>query len=121
MDSSKGTSGDRFSVMMVRQTSAVSVVLSRGAKAGIKPGTLFSVARDGEHIAFVKVVRVWDDYSGAEVIEVLAGNSVQPRDLVAAVPEKESSEVPAQESPGTTGKLKLELEKKVPPPPPPGD
>ena len=100
------------------------VVLSRGAKAGIKPGTLFSVARDGEHIAFVKVVRVWDDYSGAEVIEVLAGNSVQPRDLVAAVPEKESSEVPAQEAPGTTGKLKLELEKKVPPPPPappPGD
>jgi len=100
------------------------VVLSRGAKAGIKPGTLFSVARDGEHIAFVKVVRVWDDYSGAEVIEVLAGNSVQPRDLVAAVPEKKSSEVPAQESPGTPGKLKLELEKKVPPPPPappPGD
>ena len=94
------------------------VVLSRGAKAGIKPGTLFSVSRDGEHIAFVKAVRVWDDYSGAEVIEVLAGNSVQPRDLVTAVPEKESSEVPAQESPGTTGKLKLELEKKVPPPPP---
>ena len=49
---------------------------------------------------------------------MLAGNSVQPRDLVTAVPEKESSEVPAQESPGTTGKLKLELEKKVPPPPP---
>lgn len=92
------------------------VVLSRGAKAGIKPGTLFSVARDGEHIAFVKVVRVWDDYSGAEVIEVLAGNSVQPRDLVAAVPAKESA--------GTTGELKLEPEKKVPPPPPappPGD
>jgi predicted nucleic acid-binding Zn-ribbon protein len=100
------------------------VVLSRGAKAGIKPGTLFSVARDGEHIAFVKVVRVWDDYSGAEVIEVLAGHSVQSRDLVTAVPEKESAEAPAKESPGTTGELKLEPEKKVPPPPPaplPGD
>ena len=100
------------------------VVLSRGAKAGIKPGILFSVARDGEHIAFVKVVRVWDDYSGAEVIEVLAGHSVQPRDLVVAVPEKESAEAPAKESPGTTGELKLEPEKKVPPPPPaplPGD
>ena len=100
------------------------VVLSRGAKAGIKPGALFSVARDGEHIAFVKVVRVWDDYSGAEVIEVLAGHSVQSRDLVTAVPEKESAEAPAKESPGTTGELKLEPEKKVPPPPPaplPGD
>ena len=100
------------------------VVLSRGSKAGIKPGTLFSVARDGGHIAFVKVVRVWDEYSGAEVIEVLAGHSVQPRDLVAVVPEKEASGEPAKESPGTPGELKLKPEKKVPPPPPappPGD
>ena len=72
----------------------------------------------------MKVVRVWDEYSGAEVIEVLAGHSVQPRDLVAVVPEKEASGEPAKESPGTPGELKLKPEKKVPPPPPappPGD
>ena len=82
------------------------VVLSRGSKAGIKEGETFSVSRTGEHIAFVKVVRVWADYSGAEIVELLAGNSVQPRDLVQPVPaEKDSG--------------KLDVKDKVPPPPPP--
>ena len=42
----------------------------------------------------------------------------------AEAPAEESAEAPAKESPGTTGELKLEPEKKVPPPPPaplPGD
>ena len=88
------------------------VILSRGGKAGIKAGDLFSVARGGEHIAFVKVVRVWDDYSGAEVIEVLAGSSVQPRDTVKLVS--------GDKGPDGVKLPKLDPQKEVPPPPPPG-
>ena len=87
------------------------VVLSRGSKAGIKEGELFSVSRTGEHIAFVKVVRVWADYSGAEIVELLAGNSVQPRDLVQPVPAEKDS--------GKLDEPKLDVKDKVPPPPPP--
>ena len=79
--------------------------------AGIKPGELFSVSRAGEHIAFVKVVKVWDDYSGAEVVEVLAGSSVQPRDSVKPV---SGDKVPAD-----LKALKLDSQKEIPPPPPP--
>lgn len=100
-------------VFEVRASDAATgmVVLSRGSKAGIKEGELFSVVRSGEHIAFVKVVRVWEDYSGAEIIELLAGNAVQPRDLVQAVPAEQPSgeiEVP-----------QIDARKEVPPPPPP--
>ena len=87
------------------------VILSRGGKAGIKPGELFSITRSGEHIAFVKVVKIWDDYSGAEVVEVLAGSSVQPRDSVKPV---SGDKVPADlKTP------KLDPQKEIPPPPPP--
>ncbi|MFP6738785.1 MAG: hypothetical protein VCD34_08600 [Planctomycetota bacterium] len=87
------------------------VVLSRGSKAGIKEGELFSVSRTGEHIAFVKVVRVWADYSGAEIVELLAGNSVQPRDLVEPVSAEKDS--------GKLDEPKLDVKDKAPPPPPP--
>ena len=87
------------------------VILSRGGKAGIKPGELFSITRSGEHIAFVKVVKVWDDYSGAEVVEVLAGSSVQPRDSVKPV---SGDKVPAD-----LKAAKLDPQKEIPPPPPP--
>ena len=87
------------------------VILSRGGNAGIKTGDLLSVSRAGEHIAFVKVVRVWDDYSGAEVVEVLAGSFVQPRDSVKPV---SGDKVPADlKTP------KLDPQKEIPPPPPP--
>lgn len=87
------------------------VVLSRGSKAGVKEGELFSVSRTGEHIAFVKVVRVWAEYSGAEIVELLAGNSVQPRDLVQPVPAEKDS--------GKPDVPKLDVKDKAPPPPPP--
>ena len=90
------------------------VVLNRGVKSGIKVGALFSVSREGEHIAFVKVVKVWDDYSGAEVIEVLAGNSVRVHDLVTEAPEKDLPS-PVNDEPGS----EPEAESKAPPPPPP--
>ena len=87
------------------------VVLSRGSKAGIKEGELFSISRTGEHIAFVKVVRVWSDYSGAEIVELLAGNSVQPRDLVKPAPADQADAEPDTPKP--------DVKDKVPPPPPP--
>lgn len=105
-------------VFEVRASDAATgiVVLSRGSKADIKEGELFSVSRAGEHIAFVKIVRVWADYSGAEIVELLAGNSVQPRDLVRPVPaEKTAGEIeapPIQAPP-------IEAQKNTPPPPPP--
>ena len=100
-------------VFEVRASDAATgiVVLSRGSKAGVKEGELFSVSRTGEHIAFVKVVRVWDEYSGAEIVELLAGNSVQPRDLVQPVPAEKDSGKPAVP--------KLDVKDKAPPPPPP--
>lgn len=100
-------------VFEVRASDAATgiVVLSRGSKAGVKEGELFSVSRTGEHIAFVKVVRVWDEYSGAEIVELLAGNSVQPRDLVQPVPAEKDSGKPAAP--------KLDVKDKEPPPPPP--
>ncbi len=100
-------------VFEVRASDAATgiVVLSRGSKAGVKEGELFSVSRTGEHIAFVKVVRVWDEYSGAEIVELLAGNSVQPRDLVQPVPAEKDSGKPAAP--------KLDVKDKAPPPPPP--
>jgi len=100
-------------VFEVRASDAATgiVVLSRGSKAGVKEGELFSVSRTGEHIAFVKVVRVWDEYSGAEIVELLAGNSVQPRDLVQPVPAEKDSEKSAVP--------KLDVKDKAPPPPPP--
>ena len=112
------TSAQPLPVFEVRASDVATgiVVLNRGMKAGIKEGQLFSVSRTGEHIAFVKVVRVWADYSGAEIVELLAGNSVQPRDLVKPVPaEKEPGkpDVPEPETP------KLEAKDQAPPPPPP--
>ena len=100
-------------VFEVRASDAATgiVVLSRGSKAGVKEGELFSVSRTGEHIAFVKVVRVWDEYSGAEIVELLAGNFVQPRDLVQPVPAEKDSGKPAVP--------KLDVKDKAPPPPPP--
>jgi len=86
------------------------VILSRGGKAGIKAGDLFSVSRAGKHIALVKVVRVWGDYSGAEVIEVLAGSSVQPRDSVKPV----SSNL--RRAPLVDLNDKLQEEEPIPPP-----
>ncbi len=92
------------------------VVLSRGSQAGVKEGELFSVSRTGEHIAFVKVVRVWDEYSGAEIVELLAGNSVQPRDLVQPVPAEKDPGKPAVPKPAVKDKASP-----PPPPPPPAD
>jgi len=104
-------------VFEVRASDAATgiVVLSRGSKAGVKEGELFSVSRTGEHIAFVKVVRVWDEYSGAEIVELLAGNSVQPRDLVQPVPAEKDSGKPA------APKLDVKDKASPPPPPPPAD
>ena len=104
-------------VFEVRASDAATgiVVLSRGSKAGVKEGELFSVSRTGEHIAFVKVVRVWDEYSGAEIVELLAGNSVQPRDLVQPVPAEKDSGKP------DVPKLDVKDKASPPPPPPPAD
>ena len=44
------------------------VVLSIGSDQGVKEGYQFGVSRGGEYIGKVRVIQVYDDLSGAEVV-----------------------------------------------------
>lgn len=56
------------------------VVLAAGKKSGLEPGHVLTVIRDGKPIARVKVLKVYDDLAGAEVLETQPGEAVQKSD-----------------------------------------
>jgi hypothetical protein len=57
------------------------VILGKGESDGVRLGDRFTVMRAGRAIGEIKVIRLWERYSGAEVVTVAPGEQLAKRDV----------------------------------------
>jgi len=57
------------------------VILDKGESDGLEQGELFEIRRRDLSIGKLRIIRLWDTYSGAEVVETLAGEKVRSGDV----------------------------------------
>jgi hypothetical protein len=91
------------------EPSTGAVVLGAGKNSGLEPGHILYVSREGKPIARVKVLKVYEDLSGAAVLETQTGESIQKNDRAETDSLKTASRPPQAQA--------LPL-KKMPSPPP---
>lgn len=106
------------------------VILDKGKSHGLEKDDLFEITRLGRSIGKVRVIRLWDTYSGAEIVKVLPGEKVENGDgarrHVGGRPEDtktksaDSDTAAAAKTPAKTV-ISGAQEKRSPPPPPPGN
>lgn len=94
------------------------VVLGAGKKNGLEPGHSLTISRDGKLVGRVRVLKVFEEMAGAEIVETQAGESIQRNDsastggiaspaapILPAIPlTKSDPPPPPAPSPGSAGK-----------------
>ena len=108
------------------------VVLGSGKKSGLETGHVLSITRDGKSVGRVRVIKIYDDLAGAEILETAPGETVRRDDSAStgaatgtstgvapgAPPGPAPAAAPAATA--TPSPAPLPLTKRDPPPPPPG-
>ncbi len=102
-------------VTSIEAVEAGVVVLGAGSKSGLEAGHVLTVTRDSKPIARVRVVRVREEMSGAEILSAEPGESVQVGDRASTRVEEIKAESPRTADP----KADRPLGSRPPPPPPP--
>jgi HAMP domain-containing protein len=116
------------------------VILNKGKAHGLEKDDLFEITRLGRSIGKVRVIRLWDTYAGAEVVDVLPGETLENGDVVrnyvggrphGATPKSvdadSDSDAGSRKDAGASTKTPAKSvisgapEKRSPPPPPPGN
>lgn len=86
------------------------VVLGAGKSSGLDTGHVLFVSREGKPVGRVRVIKIYDDLAGAEILDTEPDETIRRHD-------KASTEAAPAES--TPVVLPIPLTKRDPPPPPP--